>query len=364
MKKVFVLGSTGSVGKQTMDVLRKYSDYFQVFALAAGRNIEEMSRQVKEFNPKAVCMEEGHIEGVEFYRGEKGLVELVKREEIDIVVISSSGTNAFAPLIEAIKARKKILIANKESIIMAGDAINEHLQEYGGELIPLDSEHSAIFECLKGEDVSEVDHLILTCSGGPFREYSKEQLKSVTKEQAINHPVWSMGSKITIDSATLMNKGLEVIEAHHLFRFPLEKIKVVVHPQCIVHSMVEFKDGSIKALLSAPDMKAPIQSALFHPKRAPQAFKKTELSELSFFAPNTENFPCLKLAYEAGRRGGSAPAALVFADEIVVDRFLKEEISFFEIPEKIKEMVDSHNFMENPTMEDILKLKKEIYERK
>lgn len=364
MKKVFVLGSTGSVGKQTMDVLRKYSDYFEVFALAAGSNTEEMSRQVEEFKPKAVYMEKGDdISGVEFYRGEKGLVDLVKRKEIDIVVISSSGTNAFAPLIEAIKQKKKILIANKESIIMAGETINDHLQEHEGELIPLDSEHSAIFECLKGEDKEEVENIILTCSGGPFRNHTKEQLKLVTKEEAVNHPVWSMGSKITVDSATLMNKGLEVIEAHHLFQFPLEKIKVVVHPECIVHSMVEFKDGTIKALLSAPDMKMPIQSALFYPQRAPKSFQKTALNSLSFSLPDMEKFPCLKLAYEAGEKKGTAPAALVFADEVVVNKFLKEEISFFEIPEAVKKIVDSHQFTQNPTMEDILKLRKEIYER-
>ena len=368
MKNVFVLGSTGSVGKQTMDVLRRYNEDFQVFGIAARSNVEEISNQIKEFKPKVVCMESGTEElsssfpEVQFYSGEEGLLNLVKREEVDIVVISSSGTSAFAPLIESIKAKKKILIANKESIIIAGDTINKYLKEYGGELIPLDSEHSAIFECLKGENKNEVENLILTCSGGPFRERTKEELISVTKEEAINHPVWKMGSKITIDSATLMNKGLEVIEAHHLFQFPIEKIKVVVHPECIIHSMIEFKDGSIKALLSAPDMKAPIQSALFHPQRAPQSFKKTELNNLSFFSPDMEKFPSLKIAYDAGKRGGSAPAALVFADEVVVEKFLNDEISFFEIADAVNNIVHSHDFIKEPTIEDILRLRKKIYE--
>jgi len=369
-----VFGSTGSVGKQTMEVLKTHKEHFRVYGLAARDNIEELSSQIEEFRPGVVCLEKketakkisAFFPNVDFCFGQEGLIDLVCNNDIDIIVFSSSGTSALVPLIEAIKNKKKILIANKESIISAGQIINSYLDRYGGELIPLDSEHSALFECLKGEDVGEVKNLILTCSGGPFWKHSKEELVKVKNEEASRHPVWDMGSKITVDSSTLMNKGLEVIEAHYLFRLPFDKIKVVIHPECIIHSMVEFRDGSIKALLSAPDMKTPIQSALFHPVRAPRSFNDidlTEVGKLSFFKPDMEKFPCLKLAYQAGEKGGSFPAALVFADEIIVDIFLKNKISFSEIPKMLSDVLNMDNLAPNPSMEDVLEVKRKVLDR-
>ncbi len=375
MKKVFVLGSTGSVGSQAIDVLRKYKNHFSVFALAAYDGGEKILSQIKEFKPKVVCLQNKEaveklskkFKKVKFLFGEDSLIKIVKNKEVDIAIFSSSGTSALLPLLESIKEKKKILIANKESIIVAGEIINKQLNKYKGELIPLDSEHSAIFECLKGEDKKEVKSLILTCSGGPFRNHSKEQLKSVKKEEVINHPVWKMGQKITVDSATLMNKGFEVIEAHYLFKMPVEKIKVVVHPEGIIHSMVEFNDGSVKALLSIPDMKVPIQSALFYPKRAPFSFNTISFSQiktLSFFEPNRKIFPCLDIAYNTIKKKGTMPSALVFADEFVVNLFLEGKIKFLDIPKIIKKIMRSHKNISDPSLGEILgveeKIKKEI----
>ncbi len=367
MENIVVLGSTGSVGKQTLAVLRAYPKKFNVFGLAAKDEVLELKKQIKEFKPKIVSVENEEIKKELkeplIYTGEKGLVDLVSHEKVDTVIINTSGTIAFSALFVAIKKKKKIIQANKETIIMGGNLVNKELKKYNNRIIPIDSEHSAIFQCLQGEEKKYIKRIILTCSGGSFRNHTLEQLKEVTVEQTLNHPVWKMGSKITVDSATLMNKGFEVIEAHYLFQIPLEKIDVVIHPEGIIHSMVEFSDGSIKALLSSPDMKGPIEYALFYPARGQQvisslSFLKT--NNLSFSLPDKKRFPCLDLAYQSLKIGGSLPATLVYADEIAVDKFLKGEIKFLEIPKLIKKILKQHKLIKNPSVEDILKIKEEI----
>ncbi len=269
-------------------------------------------------------------------------------------------------LIEAIKKRKKVLVANKEILITAGEIINRYLDKYKAEFLPLDSEHSAIFQCLKGENKNEIKNLILTCSGGPFRNYPKNKLKEVTIKEVLSHPVWKMGPKITVDSATLLNKGFEVLEAHYIFRVPLEKIKVVVHPECIIHSMVEFQDGSVKALLSVPDMRIPIQYAIFHPKRLPSLLEPLDLikiKNLSFFEPDTKKFSCLKLAYWAGKIGKTMPAVLVFADEIAAQKFLNNEIKFLDIPKLIEKILKLHRPKLVSKIENIFEVEKWVYEK-
>jgi len=302
MENLVILGSTGSIGKQTLDVLRKKKGYYKVLGLAAKDEIEILSSQIREFKPEIVSVAEKEtaskllklFPSLKIYFGEKGLIELSTNQKADSIVFSTSGIVCLKPLIEAIKKRKKVLVANKEILITAGEIINRYLDKYKAEFLPLDSEHSAIFQCLKGENKNEIKNLTLTCSGGPFRNYPKNKLKEVTIKEVLSHPVWKMGPKITVDSATLLNKGFEVLEAHYIFRVPLEKIKVVVHPECIIHSMVEFQDGSVKALLSVPDMRIPIQYAIFHPKRLPDLLEPLDLikiKNLSFFEPDTKNFP-------------------------------------------------------------------------
>lgn len=353
MENLVILGSTGSIGKQTMDVLRKNSGNFKIFGLAAKDEIEILSAQIKEFSPEIVSVADKKTAGrllkifpkLRVYCGEKGLIKLSADPKVDSIVFAASGMICLKPLIEAIKKKKRLLVANKEIIIAAGEIINKYLDKYKTELLPLDSEHSAIFQCLRGENKNEVENLILTCSGGPLRNYSENKLKRVATKDILSHPVWKMGPKITIDSATLLNKGFEVLEAHYLFRIPIEKIKVIVHPESIIHSMIEFKDGSIKALLSAPDMRLPIQHALFYPKRLAGFLKPLDLTRvknLSFFEPDTKKFPCLNLAYQAGKIGGTMPAVLVFADELAVKKLLNNEIKFSDIPKIIKKILKLH----------------------
>ncbi len=347
MENIVILGSTGSIGKQTIEVLRRKQGCFKVFGLAAKDEIEILSSQIREFKPKILSVAEKEkanklaklFPKLEIYFGEEGLIKLVTDPKVNSIVFSASGIVCLKPLIEAIKNKKRVLVANKEILITAGELINKYLDKYKTEFLPLDSEHSAIFQCLKGENKNEIKNLILTCSGGPFKNYSKKELKKVGIKKVLSHPVWKMGPKITVDSATLMNKGFEVLEAHYLFRIPIEKIKVLIHPECIVHSMIEFQDGNIKALLSVPDMKIPIQYAIFHPKRLSGLFESLDLikiKNLSFFEPNMEKFPCLKIAYWAGKIGKTMPAALVFADEIAVKKFLNNEIKFLDIPKIIE----------------------------
>ncbi len=370
MKKVAILGSTGSVGSQTMDVLRKNKEHFKVFSIAAYNEVADILSQIEEFKPKIVSIGEEKAfqevkkknkdKSVKLVKGDEGLIKSGCHSEVDILVLSTSGICCLPALLKAIELDKKILIANKESLITGGKLIKEALKNSDAQMLSLDSEHSAIFQCLQGENREEIENLIITCSGGPFRGASQKDLQKVTKEKVLNHPVWSMGPKITTDSATLMNKGFEVLEAHVLFDFPLEKIKVVVHPECIIHSMVEFKDGVIKAHLSEPDMRGFIQYALFYPKRKKGFLKSLNLAEtkkLSFFEPERDKFPCLDYAFEAGKIGGTMPAALVFADQIAAGKFLKGEIEFLEIPKLIKKILEKHQPILDYKKEDIWKVK-------
>jgi len=374
MENLVILGSTGSIGKQTLDVLRKKKGYYKVLGLAAKDEIEILSSQIREFKPEIVSVAEKEtaskllklFPSLKIYFGEKGLIELSTNQKADSIVFSTSGIVCLKPLIEAIKKRKKVLVANKEILITAGEIINRYLDKYKAEFLPLDSEHSAIFQCLKGENKNEIKNLTLTCSGGPFRNYPKNKLKEVTIKEVLSHPVWKMGPKITVDSATLLNKGFEVLEAHYIFRVPLEKIKVVVHPECIIHSMVEFQDGSVKALLSVPDMRIPIQYAIFHPKRLPGLLEPLDLikiKNLSFFEPDTKKFPCLKFAYWAGKIGKTMPAALVFADEIAAQKFLNNEIKFLDIPKLIEKILESHRPKLVSKIENIFEVEKWVYEK-
>lgn len=374
MENIIIIGSTGSIGRQTIEVLQKNPGHFKVLGLAAKNEIEIISSQIKQLGPEAVNVADLKTAGelsrifpklnVSF--GERGLINFAVNRKTDSIVFAASGIVSLEPLLEAIKNKKRVLLANKEILIAAGETIVKYLDKYRAELVPIDSEHSALFQCLKGEAKKEVKNLILTCSGGPFRNYPGKKLRGVTVKDVLSHPVWKMGPKITVDSATLLNKGFEALEAHYLFRVPLERIKVVVHPECVVHSMVEFQDGSTKALLSIPDMRLPIQYALFHPKRLPGFLKPLDLIKirsLTFLEPDTKKFPCLNLAYWAGKIGGTMPASLVFADEIVVNKFLAGEIKFTDIPRIIKKALKSQQPILNPSKKEILKAEQKIREQ-
>ena len=344
MKKLLILGSTGSIGKSTIEIVRSFPDQFEIVGLSVNNNIDELECQIKEFHPKTVVVRDrqkakelsGRIgSSCKILSGEEGLLEMSREDNYDIFVAAIVGFVGLAPTIEAIKLKKRIALANKETLVVAGEIIISLCEKYGAELIPVDSEHSAIFQCLIGEQKKNVNKIILTASGGPFLNKSFSELDTVTIEEALNHPNWKMGSKITIDSATMMNKGLEVIEAFWLFHLPKEKIDVAIHPQSIIHSMVEFCDGSIKAQLSTPDMKLPILFALTYPDRFVYNSVETNLKKvgnLSFFEPDFDKFVCLKMAYEAINTGGSAPCILNAANEIAVEKFLKGKIKFTQIP--------------------------------
>ena len=348
-KKVFILGSTGSIGVSTLDVIRMHKDAFEVVGLTANRNVELLSDQAKEFNPKYIILRDdsrvGEIKssipsGTILLTGDDGLITGTRDAEYDILLSALVGFAGLKPTIEGIKRGKRIALANKETLVVAGEVITELAKKHHSEILPVDSEHSAIFQCFVGEAEKEAEKIILTASGGPFFRKTKEELENVTVAEALNHPNWDMGSKVTIDSATMMNKGLEMIEARWLFDMPPAKIDVTIHPQSIIHSMVQFVDGSIKAQLSSPDMRLPIQYALTYPDRLPNSFtntKLTEIEELSFFKPDLEKFECLKLAFEIMDIGGTAPCIMNAANEIAVERFLKNEISFSSIPKLIKE---------------------------
>lgn len=365
-KNIAILGSTGSIGTQTLDVIANFPREFKATYLTANNNIPLLIEQIKQFTPKGVVvLQERSIKEIreavgkeiEILFGEEGLNEIVQRNDVDIVVSSLVGFAGLRPTISAIKAKKRIALANKETLVVAGSIMMPLIDRYNIELIPVDSEHSAIFQCMAGELDSAVKRIILTASGGPFRNKRAEELKTVTIDEALNHPNWKMGNKVTIDSATMMNKGLEVIEAHWLFGLAPQQIDVVVHPQSIVHSMVEFRDGSVKAQLGVPDMKIPIQYALTYPSRLPSLSQRADfplLKELTFFAPDTERFPCLQLAYDALRAGGTVPAVLNAANEIAVQRFLNKQIGFTDIPQLIRQALEKHTIVENPSLEEIV----------
>ncbi len=362
-QRIAILGSTGSIGRQTLDVLRALPGQFSVVALAAGRNVTLFNEQIREIHPSVVVISEAadasHVAHPNVLTGEAGLVEIVTRPDVDLVVVATSGKAGFVPTLAAIEARKQIAIANKEVLVMAGALVMEAVRKHGVELRPIDSEHSALWQCLRGEESSEVEKLILTSSGGPFRTYSAEQLHDLKPAAALKHPTWVMGQKITIDSATLMNKGFEIIEAHWLFGKPYEQIDVIMHPQSIIHSMVQYVDGAIKAQLSAPDMRLAIQYALNYPARAAQICHPLDLiatGALTFEAPDTTRFPCLRLAREAGMAGGTYPTVLCAADEEAVDLYLAERIKFSDIPRLIEQTLEAHTGVDNPTFEAILEV--------
>ncbi|HEY50199.1 MAG TPA: 1-deoxy-D-xylulose-5-phosphate reductoisomerase [Dehalococcoidia bacterium] len=362
VKRVAVLGSTGSIGRQTVDVIRAMPQQFQVVGLAAGKNLELLAEQIKEFKPEFIgCPpEENDIDRLKDLVNIKNnllsLDEIAASKKIDIVVIATSGKAGLGPTLAALRAGKNIALANKEALVSAGEIITEEASRSGARILPVDSEHSAIWQCLSGEH-QEAARIILTASGGPFRQFSREQLEKVTVSQALQHPSWRMGKKVTVDSATLMNKGLEVIEAHWLFHMPYERIDVLVHPQSIIHSMVEFVDGSIKAQLSYPDMRLPIQYALSYPERlANPQLPRVDwglVRSLEFELPDYVRFPCLRLAIEAGRRGGTYPAVLCAADEVAVELFLTGRIQFTDIAGAIERTLEQHRAISSPGLGEI-----------
>lgn len=357
MKRLAVLGSTGSIGRQTLEVVSAFPDRFEVVALACGENVPLLKEQVAEFKPKLVCTE--LAAGAEENLGATRLPleEIASHPDVDLVVIATSGKAGLGATLAAIRAGKKVALANKEVLVMAGGIVVAEAQKYDVEIVPIDSEHSAIWQCLNGEERRAVSKLILTASGGPFRQSTLAQLAAVTPKDALNHPTWRMGIKVTIDSATLMNKGMEVIEAHWLFDIPYSQIEVVVHPQSIIHSIVEFVDGSAKAQLSLPDMRLPIQYALTHPERWESPFREGidfgSIVSFDFEPVDLDKFPCLKLAMEAGERGGTYPAVLSAADEVAVELFLAKKIGFPDIAAVVARTLDCHDVISYPSIEDI-----------
>ncbi|MDQ6661492.1 MAG: 1-deoxy-D-xylulose-5-phosphate reductoisomerase [Chloroflexota bacterium] len=383
-RRIALLGSTGSIGQQTLDVVRAFPEHFRVVALAARSNVELLTRQTQEFHPSLVACFADTPEVQAAIRtalpyavsGEQGLVEAATHADADIVVAATSGLVGLNPTLAAIDAGKTIALANKETLVMAGHLVMRAAQEKGVSIFPVDSEHSALWQSLRGECNAEVRRLVLTASGGPFRRATLEELRSVTVEQALKHPTWQMGAKITIDSATLMNKGLEVLEARWLFDIPYDRIDVVVHPQSIIHSMVEFVDGSFKMQASLPSMHLPILYALSYPQRLPETgtglireLNWAEVAQLTFEALDLERFPCFRLAMEAARHGGTYPSVLVSADEEAVALFLDGKIELLDIAKLIEAVLERHQSVEQPDVATILdvcawarRTAREIYE--
>lgn len=366
MKKIALLGATGSIGTQTLKVARLHPE-FSIVSMAANRNADSLEKAAREFLPKVVCCYEENAAtdlknrlrdtDIRVVSGMDGLIECATLSEADIVVGAVVGMIGILPTMEAIKAKKDIAIANKETLVTAGHIITRLAEENHVRLLPVDSEHSAIFQCLQGEKKEEVSRILLTASGGPFRTFTKEELRNVKKEDALKHPNWNMGPKVTIDSSTLFNKGLEVMEAHWLFSMDYDQIDVVIQPESIIHSMVEFRDGAIKAQMGVPDMCIPIQYALDFPNRATKVSPSidfTKLASIHFETPDTDRFPGLRLAYEVGKKGGNAPTVFNAANEVAVGKFLRDEISYPEIFELVSRCVDTIPFRDDPTLTDIL----------
>lgn len=370
MKKIAILGSTGSIGTQALDVIEANPDLFQAYVLTAYNNVELLINQARRFQPEVVVIaNEQHYDAVQralsnlpikVYAGADALCEVVQDENVDIVLASMVGFAGLRPTISAIKAKKVIALANKETLVVAGELMNRLAAEYQVPILPVDSEHSAIFQCL--EPGNRIEKILLTASGGPFRRYSEEELKTVTKAQALAHPTWNMGAKITIDSATMMNKGFEVIEAKWLFGVKPEQIQVVVHPQSVIHSMVQFEDGAVKAQLGVPDMRLPIQYAFSYPKRLPSDFDRLDffsLKNLTFEEPDTKRFPCLQFAYEALRQGGNMPCIVNAANEIVNRAFIDDRISFTRMAEIIDATMQHVAFSRESELETYLQTDEE-----
>jgi 1-deoxy-D-xylulose-5-phosphate reductoisomerase len=368
MKKgLAILGSTGSIGKQTLEIVSVFPSSLTVVSFAAKDEVDLIVEQIKKFSPKLVSVENDDVKQkveqklgvskVQILTGQEGMIKVAAVPEVKMVVAAIPGALSLIPVIEAVKAKKDIALATKEVLVAAGEIFMREVKAAGIKVFPIDSEHSAIMQCLQGEDRKTIKKIILTASGGPFLKTPVEKLSSMTAKDALKHPTWKMGPKITIDSATLMNKGFEVMEAHYLFGLDYSKIEVLIHPQSIIHSMVEFVDGSIKAQLGAPDMRVPIQYALLEGKRMANHWSRlsfAKVSQMTFQSPDKQKFPCLEYAYEAGKKKGTLPAALNAANEEAIKLFFKGKINFAELPQKIKEVIDKHQNKENPSLDDII----------
>ncbi|MCD8378560.1 MAG: 1-deoxy-D-xylulose-5-phosphate reductoisomerase [Candidatus Gastranaerophilales bacterium] len=367
-KKISILGSTGSIGRQALEVVERLGDRFEIISLTAGGNIDLLNEQIAKFKPKSVCVSANSDKIIgckHILSGMSGLEEICSNTENDIILVAVSGQIGLKPTITAIKNHINVALANKETLVMAGDIVMKLAKENGVKIIPVDSEHCAIHQCIK--DISQVSKLIITASGGPFLNKTIDDIKSAPVEDALAHPRWNMGKKITVDSATLMNKGLEVIEAHHLFGMPYENIEVVIHPQSIVHSAIEYIDGSVIAQLGLPSMHIPIQYAICYPERfegiKSKSFSFSDIARLDFSSPDYERFGFLNLAYSAGKTGGSAPAAMNVADEEAVFAFLDGKINLFEIYQITEKIYSSHIPIKNPSIDEIFEVDKEIREK-
>jgi len=375
MKHISILGSTGSIGVTTLKVVENLNDKIKIKYLSAFKNADLLIEQMKKFKPKSVAIVD-HIayekvksfflsDSVEILKGREGLLNLASRDDIDLMLNGLVGASGMEPTLNAIKAGVNVALSNKESLVMAGEIINIEMKKTGAKLFPVDSEHSAIWQCMLGEDIEDIENLVITASGGPFRERSIKSFKDITKKEALNHPNWEMGKKITIDSATMMNKGFEVIEAFWLFGFSPSNIKVVVHPQSIIHSMIEFKDGAIKAQLGVPDMKVPIQYALTYPRHLKAPWERLDFfscGKLTFLEPDLEKFPCISLAFKSLEKLGTMPAALNLANDYAVLRFLKNQIGFLDIHKINKTVMETHGWIEHPNLDDLREL--DIWVRK
>jgi len=377
-KKLLILGSTGSIGRSTCDCVRRFRERFSVAGMTAGTNVNLLIEQIREFSPSSIYITDKEnadkVKGlfgdkIKIYRGNDGLERIVNETDYDILLNALVGAAGFKPTVAALKRGKRVALANKESLVIGGDCIRAVLRgdPLIPRLLPVDSEHSAILQCLQaGGGADAAESIIVTASGGPFRNLPKESFAAITPEQALRHPTWSMGKKITIDSATLMNKGFEVIEARHLFDFPYERIRVCVHPQSIVHSIVEFRDGAAIAQLGLPDMELPIQYALSWPERFPIPGKRLSLPDigsLDFFEPDMDKFPCLKLCIEAGKIGGTAPAVINAANEVAVELFLNKKIGFTDIAKIVEEELNQHNPVKAISVNDIMEIDKDVRDR-
>ncbi len=365
-KRLIILGSTGSIGTKTLDVVSDFADRFDVVALSTHGQVDLLEEQCRRFNPKAICVTSGEREAageklasrmnIKFYPGEQGLIHLINEHDADMVMVATVGFVGTAPTLAAIHRGMTIALANKEVLVTAGHIVMEEARKAGVDVLPVDSEHNAIFQCLQGTNITGVRRLILTASGGPFRGMVRDQMSLLTAADALKHPTWTMGAKITIDCSTLMNKGFEVIEAAHLFNIPVEQVDVVVHPQSAIHSMVEYVDGSVIAQIGVTDMYFPIQNILLYPERQPNRFPPLDfaaLGQMTFHEPDHENFPCLGYAYEAARRGGACPAVLNAANEVAVARFLAGEGSYLDIPATISEAMAAQSPGNGALLDDI-----------
>ena len=365
MKDIIILGSTGSIGTGTLDVIRRDPGAFNVIGLAAGENVELLASQIAEFQPDRVVMSGENQAGIlwekingssEVLHGESGLLDLMTGDA-DLVVVAIPGTDALLPALEVIRRGIDIALASKELLVAAGEEVVSAAAKSGSAILPVDSEHSAIFQCLQGERMEEVDKIILTASGGPFLNSTRDELKTVTPSLALNHPRWKMGKKVSLDSATMMNKGLEVLEARWLFNIPLDRIEIIIHPQSVIHSFVRMRDGSLLAQMSSPDMRLPIAYALYYPERPPHSFKVTTLSTLeplTFEEPNRDLFPALELAYQAGTVGGTMPAVMNAANEVAGEAFLNNEIPFLSIMDIVGRVIAEHQVISAPALSEIM----------